>query len=563
MEIIFLEITVILCLATILAVIFRLLKQPAILAYILTGVLVGPLGFVNLANREILVLMGQFGIALLLFLVGMELKFSDLRSVGKTVLVIGTSQILFTSAASYLMLSAFGFSQILSLYLSLALTFSSTIIVVKLLSDKRDTHSLYGKISVGILLVQDLFAMAFLILLSGFSSANGQSLALSNVFILVIKGILLFGGIIFVQKFFLQKIVDLMAHSLETLFLFSLAWAFGLAALVSSPFIGFSIEIGAFLAGLSLANSTENFQIATKLKPLRDFFLTIFFVTLGMNLRFDNISSFLPLVIGFCAFVLLAKPLIVMGIMGFMGYRKRTSFLTGLSMTQISEFSLIIVFLGSKLGHLPQNIVSIITLVGIITFTFSTYMIGYGNKLYLRLSVLLSPLERKYTKKEQLFHSNKELGNFKDHAVVVGGDQMGESVLDALMDQGKEVVVIDFDPVIIQKLENKNVHRLFGDISDSEIKNLAKIHAASIIISTIPDVEDNLLLLRELKNKNSKATIILTAFDSTDAKILYAQNADYVVLPHLAGGRHLAKIIRDDSLKTIEEFKSQDLALLS
>ena len=557
MQNIFLEITIIICLAAFVAVIFRWLKQPIILAYILTGILVGPLGFFNLSNKDVLQLMAQFGITLLLFMVGLELKLSDLKSVGKVSLLTGIGQIVFTSLIGYFISLALGFSVIASLYICIALTFSSTIIIVKLLSDKRDLHSLYGKISVGFLLVQDFFAIILLIFLAGFNNLNGESLSVWTFLVTLTKGAILFGGVTYLSKTLLPKMVDVIAHSQEALFLFSLAWAFGLAALVSSPLIGFSVEIGGFLAGLSLANSSENLQIASKLRSLRDFFITIFFVILGMNLTFSNINAIMYPAIILSLFVLIGNPIIVMVIVGVLGYRKRTSFLAGLTVAQISEFSLIIIFLGNKLGHLTGDVVTLLTVIGIITFTISTYMIVNGNKLYLFLAPVLSIFERKHGKKDEVLHSSKELSAIKNHVVLVGGDQMGESLIDVFEAMNKEIVIIDFDPEIINKSEFKNVHRLFGDISDTEIRELANIHSAHLIVSTIPDVEDNLILVKEIKNKKSNVTVVVTALDSRDARILYSEKADYVVLPHLAGGRQLAKIL-DKDLNGLNELKAKD-----
>ncbi|OGH25040.1 MAG: hypothetical protein A3B47_03020 [Candidatus Levybacteria bacterium RIFCSPLOWO2_01_FULL_39_24] len=557
MQNIFLEITIIICLAAFVAVIFRWLKQPIILAYILTGILVGPFGFFNLSNKDVLQLMAQFGITLLLFMVGLELKLSDLKSVGKVSLLTGIGQIVFTSLIGYFISLALGFSVIASLYICIALTFSSTIIIVKLLSDKRDLHSLYGKISVGFLLVQDFFAIILLIFLAGFNNLNGESLSVWTFLVTLTKGAILFGGVTYLSKTLLPKMVDVIAHSQEALFLFSLAWAFGLAALVSSPLIGFSVEIGGFLAGLSLANSSENLQIASKLRSLRDFFITIFFVILGMNLTFSNINAIMYPAIILSLFVLIGNPIIVMVIVGVLGYRKRTSFLAGLTVAQISEFSLIIIFLGNKLGHLTGDVVTLLTVIGIITFTISTYMIVNGNKLYLFLAPVLSIFERKHGKKDEVLHSSKELSAIKNHVVLVGGDQMGESLIDVFEAMNKEIVIIDFDPEIINKSEFKNVHRLFGDISDTEIRELANIHSAHLIVSTIPDVEDNLILVKEIKNKKSNVTVVVTALDSRDARILYSEKADYVVLPHLAGGRQLAKIL-DKDLNGLNELKAKD-----
>jgi Kef-type K+ transport system membrane component KefB len=553
---VFFSITVIIVLASIVALIFRLLKQPEILAYILTGILIGPLGLFHLGNIDIFKGMAEVGITLLLFMIGLEIKVTDLSS-AKSTLLVGPAQIAFSFIIAYLINLAFGFPIIASLYLSLALTFSSTIIVVKILSDKRELHSLYGKMSLGILLTQDFVAILFLIFLSGFSTKTGGFDTLTQFGIILLKAIIIFGIVFYLSQKVFPKVVEFLAKSQELLFLLSLAWVFGFAALVSSPYIGFSIEIGGFLAGLALANSIANYQIIAKAKILRDFFIVIFFVLLGMQMVISNLSAIIVPAIVLSLFVLIGKPFVTMLVMGDLGYKKRTSFLTGISISQVSEFSLIVVFLGNKLGQIPNEFVSLITLVSIITFVLSTYLFGNAKKIYLSVSKVLTFLEDKGSKKEE-FVQGDGFEDLKNHIVVVGGDQMGMSILDALEDEKEEIVVIDFDPNVVKKLQGKHVHKLFGDISDLDIQQRAKLEKAKLVISTIPDMEDNLLLLNELQHENRKAKVVVIAMERHEARTLYKAGADYVVLPYLAGGRQVAKILADNHLDNMETFKSKD-----
>ncbi len=557
----FFDITVIICLAAGLALIFRLLKQPEILAYILTGIIMGPLVVFRSANQDVLQTMSQLGITLLLFMVGLEIRVSDLFALGKSLLAVALGQIFVTFSLGFVLASLLNFAVLPAFYIAIALTFSTTVIIVKILSDKRDLHSLYARISLVILLAQDLLAVLLLMFLSGFSQQTGGALPLVQFFLIAIKGVILFAGVWYLSINVFPKLFELIARSSETLFLVSMAWVFGLTALVSSPYVGFSTEIGGFLAGLALANSIVNYQIIAKAKILRDFFIVIFFVLLGAQMNFVNFPKVLIPAILISTFVLVGKPLVVMVILGLTGYRKRTSFLTGITHSQISEFSLIIIFLGNKLGHVSDSVVSLITLVAIITFAFSSYIILQGNKLYLSFGKKINFLERKQNKKDEMVPTDG-FENLKDHVVVVGGDQMGESILDALEESGDEVVVIDFDPTVVQKLISKKVHRLFGDISDLDIQERAQIDNAKLVISTIPDVEDNLLLLKELRHENRKAKVVVMALDAHDAKILYKANADYVILPHLAGGRQIAKIIAENSLENIDKLKQKDLEYL-
>lgn len=553
---IFFDITVITGLAAILSIIFKILKQPAILAYILTGILLGPLAGEKINNPEVIRSLSEIGITLLLFMVGLELRFSELKAVGRVAVITGVGQIVFTSIIGFFISLMLGFNAISSTYIAIALTFSSTIIIVKLLSDKRDLKSLYGKISVGFLLIQDFVAILALIFLSGFS-AGSVSIDPKEFVLVIIKGILLFVSVIYLSKAILPRIIEKIPHNSETLFLFSLAWAFAISFLISSEPIGFSIEIGGFLAGLALANSVESFQIVARVKSLRDFFIVLFFVSLGTGLMLANFFQIIIPAIIFSVFILIGNPLIVMIIIGALGYKKRIGFLAGLTVAQISEFSLILIFLGNKLGHLSDEIVSLVTLVGIITFTASSYMILNGNSLYKYLSPYLNIFERKKLRADHLV-SEDGFDNLDNHVVIIGGDHMGQSIIEALESKGEKLVVVDFDPHMISKFKDQELLYLFGDISDIDIQEKAKISNAKLVVSTMPDLEDNTILLNTLKKENRRAKVIMMAFDTHDAKELYGLGADYVILPHLAGGRQIAKIILDDSIDKIEGLREKD-----
>jgi Kef-type K+ transport system membrane component KefB len=496
-------------------------------------------------------------------MVGLEIRVSDFFSIGKSLILAALGQVVLTFLAGFAISTVLGLNLMSSFYVATALTFSSTIVVIKILSDKRELHSLYAKFSVGILLAQDIVAIGLLMFLSGFS-ANATGLDfLMNVLLTLVKGVVLVGIVVLLSKQVFPKIIESISKSPETLFLASLAWVFGLAAVISSRYVGFTIEIGGFLAGLALANSMANYQIIAKAKTLRDFFIVIFFVLLGIQMSFGSIYAVIIPAIILSIFVILVKPFLVIIVMAAMGYRKRTAFLTGLSLSQISEFSLILVFAGYKLGAFDQSVVSLVTLVGLISFFVSSYALINSKALYRLFATKLNFLERNNVKKEEITQSEDNMENLQDHVVVVGGDQMGESILEALEDMEIPVVVVDFDPKIVEKLKDKKVHRLFGDIADLDIQERAKLDEAKMVISTIPDIEDNLLLLKELKHENRKAKIVVMAMDTRDAKILYKEGADYVILPYLAGGRQIAKIIMDNHLDNIESLKQKDQKYLS
>lgn len=562
MESIFFELALVIIVAAVLSIIFRYLKQPSILAYILTGVLLGPLGFFHLQNPASLHTLGQLGITLLLFMLGLELKLHELRSIGKTAVLAGILQMLLTLGLGFGVGKLLGFPQVVSLYLAIALSFSSTIVIVKLLSDKKDLNSLHGKLAIGILLMQDFFAILTIIFMTSFQVGSVADI-IWQVVMVGLKLSVLVGWILLFSRFVFPKILHNLSSSGEVLFLFSLAWVFAVTALVTWQPIGFSIEIGGFLAGLALANTHENYQIIARMKALRDFFMTIFFVMLGIEMTLTNIAGSLIPALVLSAFVIIIKPLIVMLITGILGFRKRTSFFVGVTMAQVSEFSLIILFLGQSKGILPESVVTVMILVSMITFIASSYLIQNTNRFYQAIGEWLSLIELRKNASQQELSATDDFGEFNKHVILIGGHQMGQSIMHALKQTKEQVLVVDFDPDVIKRLKDGKTPAVFGDIADPDIQERVGFERAKMVISTVPDLEDNLLLIQGLNHMNRRAKIVVMAYELDDAKQLYKAGADYVVLPHLAGGHHLAKIlINDDDLEMIEKYKARDMEYL-
>lgn len=554
---VFIDLTVVIVLASFLSILFRFLKLPIILAYIFTGIILGPFGKLDMVGGDALSSMAQIGITLLLFMIGLEFRLKDLRSIGIPAVLIGTFQIVLTTVLGTGVGLLLKFPLFLSLLIGIGLTFSSTIIVVKLLSDKKDLESLYGKLSVAILLLQDVFAIFILILLSVSATQTGQS-PMTSVVLALFKAIVLFGFVYLLSTYVFPKILTHIARSQETLFLFSLAWVFGFASLVSSDIIHFPIEIGGFLAGLALSGSSEHFQIIARVKSLRDFFITIFFVTLGLQTSFANMSTLLLPLLVLLAFVILLKPFLVSLLMGVAGYKKHTAFLTGMQFGQVSEFSLIVLFTVAKVSPQAQQIVPLMTLVGIISFAVSSYIIGNDKMLYRKINKYLFFIERPHTREEIEGSDTDTLSKMTKHVILVGVNRIGNSILEALVDEKEPVVVVDFNPDVIRKLRSEKVTAVFGDIADPEIQQRAGIERAKLIISTVSDIADNLVLLSHIKKANHRVKIVVAAAESRDAKELYKKGADYVLMPHLIGGRHVAKIIRDDDWDKLSSYRAKD-----
>ena len=532
---IFIDISLVLALSAVLAAIFSWLRQPLILAYLLVGIFAASSGlFSDFVHGGTLDFFAELGIAFVLFLIGLELRFSDIKQIGRAAIYVGLGQIVVTTIIGFLVVSQFLNLDIReSIFLSLALTFSSTIIVIKLVGEKRDLNSLYGKIAVGYLIVQDLVAIAALILLTSLGSGGSAG----SFFFTLAKGAFLVGLILFLNRFVLQKLFDSLAKDTEVLFLISISWALIFSTLAA--FLGFSIEVGAFLAGLGLATLREEHQIASWIRPLRNLFVILFFLSLGLKLSITTLSSIVLPVVAVSLFVLIVNPLVMMTIMGLLGFRSRTGFQVGVTSAQVSEFSLILVFLGNRLGFVSDFIVTLVTAVAIVTIVASTYLITYSSRIYKFAAPYLKIFQRK-TLTENKFQQDKD---FSDHIVLVGVGRLGSGILRQLQQIGQEVLVVDFDPKIVKSLQENNTPFIYGDVSDPEILELSSIKNAKMVISTVSDPEDTRSLLRGMKNTHKKIPTVVTSSTVSGALEYYKDGAIYVIVPRLLSSSLIEEFI--------------------
>jgi len=532
----FYELSLILVAVTIVSGIVKLFKQPIIIGYILTGLLLGPQVLGVFTNSESVSIFSEMGIAILLFVVGLHLNPKELKYYGTKILVLGLGQILLTFILGYLLALRFNFSLLASVYIALGVTFSSTIVVLKLVSDKKELERLYGKIDIAVLLLQDIVAALVLILMGSFSEGS-NALSLLE---LLIKGI----GITLVMTLFtvyvLPMLSNFFAKSQEYLFLFSLAWGFGIASLFHE--LGFSIEIGALMAGVALSVSPYNQEISNKLRSLRDFFTVIFFIYLGSLLDLHSLGSVIAPALIFLLFIVVVKPLIVMILGGALGYSKRTYFLSGTSLAQISEFSMILALVGIKLGHLDSSALSMITFLGMFSILISSYYINYSEKFY----TLLFPIIKVFEKKKVL---EKEISKAKSYDVILFGcNRIGYDFVRVFKKLGKAFLAIDFDPDVVRNLKSSGVNSLYGDAEDSDFLDELPLEKAKLVISTIPDFEINSFMLKQIRKKSEEIIVILISYDLDEAVKLYEKGATYVVLPHFIGGEYAAALADSSNL---------------
>jgi len=553
---IFLQISVLMAIAVAIAFIIRLLGQPLIIAYIVAGITAGPM-FFNMLNHDQRVYdaFAQFGVVLLLFIIGLNLNFKHLKSIGKSSFITGVGQIIFTAVIGFLILLALKMEVLTAVYLSVAITFSSTIIIMKLLTEKKDTETVYGRHTIGLMIVQDVIAVLLMVVVGLFS---GENPAQNSAVALIIKGVVGLGVIILVSKYFLPWFLDKAAHSTELLFIFTVAWCFGLGGLFY--LLGFSVEIGAIIAGISLSSSSYQPEIASRIKPLRDFFLIIFFIVLGGAMALGNMGSlWLPALI-LSLFILIGNPLILYFLFRALKFTRRNSFFIGLAAAQVSEFGFVILFTGARFGHINNEVIPIFTIVAIVTIFISSYLILYSEKLY----QFLLPVFNLFGPDKYL--QTEVLPPIYD-AWVVGYDRIGRKVCQALKDLKFRFSVIDFNPRAIRQLKEEKVPAVFGDIADVELLENLPLASANLIVMTIPSTDDQVNLLNQARKTSSETIILANAYHAHDVKVLYEAGADYVMMPYVIGGEWVADILRKNKFtpeffsvlktKQLRELKAQ------
>lgn len=522
----FAEIAAILLVASAIGLVGTWLRQPLIVSLILVGLVVGPAGIGVVTHHEQIELLASVGIALLLFVVGLKLDLQMIRTVGVVALVAGLGQVIVTAACGYGLSLALGFDHVASLYIAVALTFSSTIIVVKLLSDKREIDALHGRLAVGVLIVQDLCVVIALISLTALGTEDGTTG--TSWVRTAVTGVAFVAAVFAAMRWVIPSLARAMARAVELLVLFGIAWAVALSALAEA--LGFSREVGAFLAGVTLASTPYRDAIGGRLATVRDFLLLFFFIDLGSRLEISRMGDTLGSALLLSAFVLIGKPLIVAALMGAMGYRRRTGFMTGLTVAQISEFSLILGALGVSLGHITDEVMGLVTAVGLMTIALSTYLIMDSASIYRRLAPALTLFERRTP--------YRETGDNRDplpaaDVVLFGLGRYGGSMVRHLLRRNRRVTGVDFDPEALARWRAEGLPVVYGDAADPELFEHLPLDSVKWVVSTTPDLETNRLLLKQLVEHGYTGRIAIACRSAQDAEALQSAGADLLLRPFL------------------------------
>ncbi|WP_114967060.1 cation:proton antiporter [Alkalilacustris brevis] len=533
---VFYEIALLVLLAAGVGFVGLLLRQPLVVAFIAVGVLAGPDALGLVSSTEFIETLSQISIAVLLFLVGLKLDVSLVRNLGKVAVATGLGQVTFTAFFGFLICLALGIDWLTSVYISIALTFSSTIIIVKLLSDKQEIGALHGKIALGFLIVQDIFVVLCMVTLSALGVGLGEEAgSVAEVALVFLGGAAMVGFVILFIRYVAEPLLNLVSRSSELMVIFAVGWAASLAA--TGDALGFGKELGGLLAGVSLASTQYREAISSRLTSLRDFLLLFFFINLGAALSLDTMGDQIGPAIVLSLFVLIGNPLIVLAIMGFMGYRKRTGFLAGLTVAQISEFSLIFMAMGITIGHIGDEAMGLVTLVGLVTIALSVYMITWSHKLYEVLEPWLGLFERRNAHREQTDTEQSHLSRNYDY-VIFGLGRYGCRIGQRLREKGYRLLGIDFDPEALAHWRSMGMDAAFGDATDPEFVAHIDLSHVRAVVSAVPrergsltEADPQLALLHGLKSANFKGKVFLSVQQMAEADDLLNRGASVILKP--------------------------------
>lgn len=548
-ESILLDLGIVLAAVTVTAILGSRLGQPNVLSYLFAGLLLGPSVLGLIENQAFLEGLSELGIAFLLFLVGLRLEIDEFREVGGIALLVAVVQMLVMGAVTFAILRLTAFDLVGALYISLATVFSSTALVIKVIEEKGDEATLYSRIDLGVLLVQDLVVVLVLAGLASFGGNGGNGSLAIQVSSTMVYGLGLVVFSLGVARYVLPRLFKVFATAQDAFFVASIAWCLGLV-IVAEEF-GLSLEIGSFLAGLSLGQLRYNEELKERVRPLTDVFLAFFFASLGLRIDLGGLGGLVFLGVALSLTVMVVKFLTITATLRLSGYPDRTSFLSGTSLAQISEFSFVLMAVGLGMGHIGDDVAGLITLIGILTIGASSYLMAYSDRLvrFLDIGVMDSTAET-------------EPAKLQDHIVLVGCHVQGHELLSRLEDRGEDVLVVDYNPRVVEQLTEGGHNAIYGDIGNLKPRKDIGLHQAKMVIATIPNVDDTKLLINKAKEHG---TDVVVSAETVDLALdMYNTGADYVIFADRMSASKISEIIdeglsSDDYLHDIQQEHRQML----
>jgi Kef-type K+ transport system membrane component KefB len=548
-----------------LAFVAHRLRQPLLLAYLVAGVLIGPqIGFGLITDQESIRTVSEIGLILLLFIIGLEMDLNKLLAAGKPVILAGVLQFPLCVALGLLFFIPFGFrlggGDFGLLYVAICLAMSSTMIVVKLLYDKFELDTLPGRITLGVLIFQDIWAIVVLGIQPNLLDPQVSLLVGS-----LLKGVLLVAASLAISKTVLPYLFRSVAKIPELVLIGSLAWCFVMCAAANAA--GLSREMGALIAGVSISTFPYNLDVVAKVVSIRDFFVTLFFVALGIQIPMPT-GGVIALALAASLFLVASRLVVVFPILRSLKLGHRASLLPAINLAQMSEFSMVIAALGLSYKHVDEGTVSVLIFVFAITSVASTYLIGYSHPLQELIVRGLHRVGMRDLGSDQAEAQADRALAGKDVVLLGFFDEASALVHEYEMSPAgrkhpvlQRLLVIDFNPDVHAELTRRGIACKYGDVSNMQTLHHADVHDAALVISTISDRilkgTDNLRLLRQVRRLCPKARVIVTANGPAAALKLYEAGADYVFVPRLQSAAEMAATIEQGLAHGFDALRSE------
>jgi Kef-type K+ transport system membrane component KefB len=541
MERLIVDIAVCIIAAWVVGVLCQFLKQPLLMAYMIAGFAIGPQGFGMIGDAKSVSTISSIGLILLLFMIGLELDLKKMFSAGKAISVAAFTQIFGSIALGWFFFGLPGLSsnRLEALYLSVAAAMSSTIIIVTLLYNKREIETLAGRVTLGIMVLQDLVTIMFLAIQPNLADPAMGALLLAFAKVLVLVGVAYV-----TSRFLLPPVFKFVARQPELVLVGALAWCFSVAGFAF--YLGLSAEMGALIAGVMVSTFPYTLDVVAKVTTIRDFFVTLFFVGLGMAIPMPT-WNIITLMLVFSAFLVGSRLLTIFIPLYLMKLGHRVSLVPAINLCQLSELSLVLLTLGWKSGDVSQNTISVAAFSFAFLAVDSTYAICASDTILRKTSPWLKRLGLPDLAREEAAAPS----GAKRRIFLLGFSWTASSLLEE-MSRDKptllpEIQVVDFNPRVIEQLRKRGVGVVYGDISQRDVLLHAGIGNAEIIICTLPNIllkgATNIKLLRQLRELNSSAKIVVHAEQLTDVPALYAAGASYVSAPRLLESVDLIRVI--------------------
>jgi Kef-type K+ transport system membrane component KefB len=547
--------------AWLLGVAAHLARQPLILAYIVAGFAIGPSGLGWVQSEQSINIIGELGLILMLFMIGLEIDLKKIVRAGNVILVTSAAQIFGTFLLALALFTAigipFGDRRFDALYLAAAASLSSTVIIVKILYDKFELDTLPGRITLGVLVVQDLFAILFMAIQPSLNDLQLDIAALS-----VVRVVALLAAALLISRYTLPHFFQLIAHLPELVLVGALAWCFAVAEF--AEFLGLSRVMGALIAGVSLSTFPYALDVTAKVTSLRDFFITLFFVALGMTIPLPT-PSVLSLALILVAFTWASRFVTVFPPLYAMRQGLRASLLPAINLAQLSEFSLVLVQIGVQSGHTTPGIAGAASTAFVVLAVLNTFLMMHSDSATRAAIPLLKRIGLSDLGQDSAESGLDSPAKGRGRILVVGFYRIASSFLAEIERRQpsllQQVHVIDFNPNVFHALRNRGVHVHYNDISNADSLLHAGLAEAEIVISSIPDSllkgTSNEKLVRHIRMVNPTAKIIATAEVLSDTQTLYAAGADYVTIARLDQANELVDVVTAAEAGKLAELRAK------